>query len=235
MKFSSVLIVSIFLFIGAFDPMVAHAESISDLRARAERGDAEAQYNLGVMYGWGGAAQNVPHDDKQAAIWYLKAAEQKHAGAQYMLGAAYFNGFGVIQDYTKAIEWYRKSAEQGFVSAQNSLGGMYFNGQGVLQDYTQAAVWYLKAAEQGHADSQNKIGEMYKNGQGVPKDYALAYMWFNLAASHDNKDVLDGITHRESVRNRDTLLIISTPSQIGEGQRLTREWLVAHPQNKDSQ
>ncbi len=39
----------------------------------AERGNAVAQYNLGLMYANG---QGVVQDGKQAAKWYRKAAEQ---------------------------------------------------------------------------------------------------------------------------------------------------------------
>ncbi len=42
-----------------------------------------AQYNLGVMYANG---QGVPKDEKQAVVWYRKAAEQGYADAQHNLG-----------------------------------------------------------------------------------------------------------------------------------------------------
>ena len=41
----------------------------------AEQGDAEAQYNLGVMYREG---MGVTEDDVQAIYWFTKAAEQGH-------------------------------------------------------------------------------------------------------------------------------------------------------------
>jgi TPR repeat protein len=49
----------------------------------AEQGDAQAQYNLGIMYDNG---QDVPQDYTAAASWYRKAAEQGHAQAQFNLG-----------------------------------------------------------------------------------------------------------------------------------------------------
>lgn len=45
--------------------------SISDLRSAAERGDAEAQYELGNAYYYG---KGVPQDYKEAQVWYGKAA-----------------------------------------------------------------------------------------------------------------------------------------------------------------
>ncbi|OAD22595.1 Sel1 domain-containing protein repeat-containing protein [Candidatus Thiomargarita nelsonii] len=50
---------------------------------KAEQGDANAQFNLGVMYGFGiGVTQN----DISAAKWFRKAAKQEHAGAYGGLG-----------------------------------------------------------------------------------------------------------------------------------------------------
>ena len=55
----------------------------------AEKGDASAQDNLGIMYKNG---QGVPQDDKEAVKWYRMAAEQEDARAQTTLGVRYFNG-----------------------------------------------------------------------------------------------------------------------------------------------
>ena len=67
----------------------------------AEKGDIEAQYNLGDMYRDG---EGVRQDYKKAIYWYEKAANQGYAPAQYNLGVMYSNGKGVKQDYKKAIE-----------------------------------------------------------------------------------------------------------------------------------
>jgi hypothetical protein len=56
------------------------------LRPLADRGDAEAQFNLGVMYANG---RGVPQDDWAAASWYRKAADQGNALAQNNLGNEY--------------------------------------------------------------------------------------------------------------------------------------------------
>ncbi|HHF6559516.1 TPA: tetratricopeptide repeat protein, partial [Haemophilus influenzae] len=42
----------------------------------AEQGDANVQFNLGVMYAEG---QGVKQDDVEAVKWFRKAAEQGHA------------------------------------------------------------------------------------------------------------------------------------------------------------
>ena len=143
---------------------IAHASNLDDAVAAAmrgdyataykiilplaERGEADAQYSLGVMYFQG---VSVPQDNKEAVAWWRKAAEQGNANAQLELGVMYTRGQGVPQDYKEAIAWWRKAAEQGNANAQYNLGVMYADGEGVPQDYKEAMAWYRKAAEQGLA------------------------------------------------------------------------------------
>src|SRR5210317_891265 len=70
----------------------------------ASTGNAEAQFNVGLMYKDG---DGVPQDHAKAAEWYRKAAEQGYAEAQYYLGISYYYGEGVHQDDTEAAKWYR--------------------------------------------------------------------------------------------------------------------------------
>ena len=148
-------------------------------RKAAEQGHANAQFNLGVMYGDGWC---VPKDDREAALWYRKAAEQGHAGAQSNLGVMYRDGRGVPKDDGEAVLWYRKAAEQGHAGAQSNLGVMYGDGGGVPKDDGEAVLWYRKAAEQGHANAQFNLGVMYGDGRGVPKDDGEAVLWCRKAA-----------------------------------------------------
>ncbi|MSU22287.1 MAG: sel1 repeat family protein [Opitutus sp.] len=65
---------------------VAFAESLSETRKNAEKGDALAQFNLGWMYANG---TGVPKDSAEAVKWYRKAAEQGYVGAQNNLGPVF--------------------------------------------------------------------------------------------------------------------------------------------------
>ena len=56
-----------------------YAEARRLLTPVAEAGDAEAQYQLGVMFESG---RGVARDYRQAAEWYRRAAEQGHVFAQ---------------------------------------------------------------------------------------------------------------------------------------------------------
>ena len=118
-----------------------YATALREWRPLAKQGNANAQYNLGIMYNNG---RGVPQDFAEAVKWYSKAAEQGMAEAQVNLGVMYmyYNGHGVPQDLAEVVKWNRMAAEQGDAGAQYNLGVMYDNGQGVPQDYAQAHMWF---------------------------------------------------------------------------------------------
>jgi TPR repeat protein len=80
-------------------------------------------------------------------------AEQGNAQAQNALGAMYYNGKGVSQDFKEAVKWYRLAAVQGYASAQLNLGAMYYEGQGVAEDFIRAYMWLSIAAAKGNANA----------------------------------------------------------------------------------
>jgi hypothetical protein len=149
----------------------------------ADKGDAEAQNDLGLLYDQG---QGVAQDYNQAVAWFRKAADQGYAEAQNNLGLTYAKGQGVPQDNNQAVAWFRKAADQGYAEGQINLGAMYANGRGVLQDYNQAVSWFRKAAEKGFPRAQIYLASLYEKGLGVPQDYAEAQKWYSLAAANNS-------------------------------------------------
>ena len=123
----------------------------------AEQGDANVQFNLGVMYAEG---QGVKQDDFEAVKWYRKAAEQGDANAQAYLGLAYTEGRGVRQDYTEAVKWFRKAAEQGHANAQAILGFSYLLGKGVQVNKSLAKEWFGKACDNGDQNGCEYYGKL---------------------------------------------------------------------------
>ena len=76
----------------------------------AELGDAEAQYNLGVLYDEGAG---IERDLIKAAEWYRKAADRGFVDAQINLGMMYYQGQGFTRDLVEAAKWFRRAATQG--------------------------------------------------------------------------------------------------------------------------
>ena len=139
-----------------------------EYKAKAEQGDAEAQFNLGFCYDDG---RGVRKDYGEAVKWYRKAAEQNFAPAQFNLGYCYDNGEGVAKDYVEAVKWYRQAAEQGHAEAQYNLGCGYANGQGVARDKVEAYAWFSMAAK-ADADAAERRNLLRK--ELTPKQFTDA-------------------------------------------------------------
>ena len=126
-------------------------EDAKTTKAKAEAGDAYAQYELGKWYA---ICRGVKQDFKKALKWYKKAADQGNPRAQSNLGVMYKNGQGVELDFKKALKWWQKAADQGNAIAQSNLGFMYYNGQGVEQNDVTAYAWWEIASTIGHQGAQ---------------------------------------------------------------------------------
>ena len=85
----------------------------------AELGDAEAQFNLGVMYDQGAG---VDRSLEKAADWYRKAAEKGFIDAQTNIGIMYYDGQGVPRDHSEAAKWFQLAARQGDTESLEYLG-----------------------------------------------------------------------------------------------------------------
>ena len=160
-----------------------------ELHERAAAGDADAQYQLGRSYLWGG--HDLPEDGSEAVAWFELAAEQGHGEAMRTLGLIYSTGSGVPEDQAEAVSWYRRAAEQGDTWAawmQNRVGDAYQYGRGVPQDQAEAVWWYRRAAEQGHSAAQFNLALAYATGDGVPQDDYQAASWFRRAAEQGDTD-----------------------------------------------
>lgn len=153
-----------------------------ELSAWADRGDADAQFELGVRKVMGeGLKKNVGEGIKLIE----KAAKQKHLRAQHVMGTLYEDGQGVKQDFAKAAEWYRSAAELGFALSQHNLAALYEEGKGVQKDTAKAAEWFKKAADQGYVQSQTAYATKLERGDGVAKSSAKAALWYLKAAQQD--------------------------------------------------
>ena len=102
-----------------------YEERVKTYRLEAARGNADAQYELGVCYIKG---KGVGKDIAEAAKWWQKAANQGHADAQFQLGCLYYQGEGVKVNLPEAVNLWRKAAAQGQADALYNLGGFYYVG-----------------------------------------------------------------------------------------------------------
>jgi len=105
-------------------------ESLTELGDKAQKGDAEAQYQLARRYYFG---QGIPKDITLAAKMCRSSAEQGNASAQNLLGVLYEDGEGVTKDLVEAYKWYRKAADKGNEKANGNLS--ILASQGITEAY----------------------------------------------------------------------------------------------------
>ncbi|KAF9343640.1 hypothetical protein BGX26_005417, partial [Mortierella sp. AD094] len=141
--------------------------------------DMDKNYIIGLAY----------HDRKDAGLdfvkalhYFLKAANQGHASAQYRLWKMKTSSQLIKDNHSKFIDGYQKAADQGHADAQSYLGFMFEAGCGLAQDLRKAVELYQRAVDQGHVFAQCSLGFMYENGYGIPKDHFKAVELYQKAA-----------------------------------------------------
>ena len=89
---------------------MSEEQMLEELLARAEKGELEAQYEIG----WRSAIGiGVPQDEPLGVRWLKAAAEGGHALAQNNLGARCLAGDGVPLDLVAAYKWFTLAALAG--------------------------------------------------------------------------------------------------------------------------
>src|SRR5580704_8089110 len=76
--------------------------AFKEWKAAADKGQPEAQYDLGLLYAKG---LGVQRDLQVAQQWYEAAATQGNAQAEYSLGQMYAQGWGIPANDASTLHW----------------------------------------------------------------------------------------------------------------------------------
>lgn len=161
------------------DMQAPQEEVVAAYRRAAEMGNADAQCHLGFGYfeGKHGLEKNITESNK----WFLEAAKQGNAIAQFQIGLKYEIGRGVKKSAKEAARWYMKSASKNNVDALYKLGCCYYYGDGVRIDNHAAWRCFKKASELGDTWASYMLGRCYFCGHGVEEDEAEAVKCYQKA------------------------------------------------------
>jgi hypothetical protein len=210
----------------------------------AVAGDESSQFDIGLSYHFG--LHGIDTNNAEAVYWFIKAANQGYAPAQYYLGEAFEFGNGVPRDDVKAAGWYRSAADQNDFLAQVALGMMYQEGRGVPQDYSEAAKWLRQAvgqvdfdwdrdaAEKGYVESIFDLGLHYYVGQGVPQNYGESFFWLELvttATGHESHLAGNhGISDSPVIAKLKSMAASHLDqTEIERAEERARKWIEEHP------
>ena len=132
-----------------------YAAAVALWRPLAEKGDADAAFNLGQAYRLG---RGVPTNLGAAQTWFERAANKGHVDAQATLGLLLFqNG-----NQPEGLKWLKAAAEQGEPRALLVYGTALFNGDSVAQDPILGYAYISRAAAQGLAPAKETLAQLDK-------------------------------------------------------------------------
>lgn len=130
-----------------------YAAAVAIWTPLAEKGDADAAFNLGQAHRLG---RGVPVNLGTAQRWLEKAANAGHLDAQTTLGLLLFDS----GSRTAAMPWLQKAAERGDARAMLVYGTALFNGDSVKRDPLLAYAYVSRAAAQGLAPAKATLEEL---------------------------------------------------------------------------
>lgn len=130
-----------------------YALAIGNWRPLADRGDADAQYNIAQAYFLG---RGVPQNSNLAEQWYERAARQGNEEAQANYGLLLFqNG-----RRREAMPWIEQAANRGDPRAQYVFGTALYNGDLVPADLPRAYAMMSRAAAAGLPPAVSQLAAM---------------------------------------------------------------------------
>ena len=182
------------------------ADTFSAMVALANKGNAEAQYHVGMMHNNGIGTQQ---DSKQAFEWFQKSAASNDPLGAYKLGC-YYDGQGagiVTSDSTEALKYKLVAAKAGYSLAQHDVANLY-DRQGNSEE---ALKWWKMAGDQGYPRALYSLSMSYSAGKGAPRDLSLSYAYFKLSKLAPPKNV------------NEMAAMLSRP-ELEKAEKLVSEW-----------
>lgn len=179
------------------------AATFNAMVALANKGDAEAQYHVGMMYNNGIGTQRDP---RQAFEWFQKSAASNDPLGAYKLGC-YYDGQGedvVAADTNEALKYKLIAAKAGYALAQHDVALLYAK----QENFEEAMKWWKLSGDQGFPDALYNLSGLYFQGKGAPKDLSLAYAYFKLSKLVPPKKVneMAGILTKPELTKADKLV-----------------------------
>ena len=130
-----------------------YASAVASWRPLAEKGDADAAFNMGQAYRLG---RGVTTNTGAAQTWFERAAKTGHVDAQTTLGLMLFeNG-----NQAGGLRWLKLAAEQGDARALLIYGTALFNGDNVSRDPVLGYAYVSRSAAQGLAPAKATLAQL---------------------------------------------------------------------------
>ena len=124
---------------------------VPDLWERAQSGDAQACFDLGLRYNREGRL-------RRGRRWLERSAAHEHPGACCELGLVYLHGLGVDPNPHRALQEFERARNGGSAAASFHLANLQYAGLAITPDRESARRELLAAAEGGHGPAMRLLG-----------------------------------------------------------------------------
>jgi TPR repeat protein/serine/threonine protein kinase len=134
------------------------------MKARADRGDWEAQGIVGHMYQNG---HGVRQDWVEARRYYELAAMHDDRRSQCSLGLIYWHGLGIDRNLPAAAEWFARASQDGqYVQAHVNLASLLLNGAQIPMKCDELIALLKADADPpvNHGLAQFYLSRLYRSG-----------------------------------------------------------------------
>ncbi len=166
-------------------------QDLTDVRERAQNGDAPAMYEFAMALYEEDPRGNL----EESAYWLMRSAKAGYPFGQYMVGKWYARGVYTRANPNEASRWIsrathspevvelvKEEAAAGDGDALCTLGTLHFNGEYVVQNREKAFECYKRSAEQEVPRAMYNLARNYECGYGCEVDLVLAYYWYDRGA-----------------------------------------------------
>lgn len=187
------------------DPDISNEDKRSVIEALEQDWEDSSSIAIAFQLGrvWRDGLGVIP-DDEKAEVWFQRAAEAGHSGAQYSLAKLLLQQ-GRINE---AIPWFEQATESGSQFASYQLGKLYLQGVQGERNVDKSVAYLTDAAEQGLSQAQYLLGKLYLLRQDVEQDDAVAKYWFTQAAEQGHEYAQFFLDHMN--QDRDPSLLLCT-------------------------
>lgn len=159
--------------------------SESELRQKAETGDAEAMAMLGSKI----CETHKGTEYKEVLEFVQKSADKNCPRGKNMLGYLYEIGYCVPPNQQKAFELYKEAANENDPIAQYNVGIYHLNGLVVKEDTIKGLRFLEKSAIQGFPFAQYRLAFLYYvGGNTIKRDVSKGIEWLTLASDQGMSD-----------------------------------------------
>lgn len=150
------------------------------LRQEADRGNSDAEVNLGYLYARG---QGVAADQAEAFHLYDLSAQQGNGEGMNALGYKYEFGTGIKRDIHQAIRWYCEALHWGNPRAMNNLALLLDDGKEVPHDLAAARELWRQSIDHGDVNAMTNFGVSLIRNPSHSDDKQIGTRWIIQAAN----------------------------------------------------